>query len=106
MTTPDLSHLEALARAVQAADDRADGHQTALASDAFHAAASPSTILSLVDRVRQLEAGLREACDLAASLTDDEIRRMLEAHSGKVAWVAKRRDPDRIAELAKLAEGK
>jgi hypothetical protein len=54
----DLSTLESLARAVHAADDRGDGHQTALASDAFHAAANPAAILELVERVRQAEAAV------------------------------------------------
>jgi hypothetical protein len=105
MTTPDLSHLEALARAVQAADDRADGHQTALASDAFHAAASPSTILSLVDRVRQLEAALTVARDaLGYNLEDLPMpEKTCDARiwgANMAAWKVL------TAELAKLAEGK
>jgi hypothetical protein len=66
-----LDEIEAMARA---ADD----------VDPYPAyGVPPAAILSLVDRVRQLEVGLREACGIGA----------------------RSYDVNRLAELAKLAEG-
>ena len=93
MIPTSLSHLADLAAKVLAADSATphDGHATALASDAFHAAANPTAILSLIAEVRRLRAGLAEACALALDCATE-------------SWPG---DPElaRIAELAKLGEG-
>lgn len=70
MTHPDLPALRALAEAALAIEEdleELDSDETVYERSEipdFIAAANPTTVLALLDRIAALESGLREACDL------------------------------------------
>jgi hypothetical protein len=105
MTLPPLHHLRSLAQAAMAGpwvESASAAGEVAMywqdGPDAeFIASVSPSVLLSLLDRVAELEAALVEACDLAVRMSNHGTV------SSVCVWCDKYNAE--LAALRKLAEG-